>query len=228
MASVLSSNNGGATPANVPSGQLLWPLPSVARRVPQSGGRSFGVPRTEIRHPGIDLLAAPGTPIIAPEAGTIVAFWPFVPPYVYAITLKTASQVLVFGEVQPDSLQKAGLKSPFCQGSAWSGFTSATYPKRETAICGPGSTVQAGQIIGFVGMMARSSMLHFEVYRPGKYYKVGGVDRWLIGSSPPSFLRDGTPYLLACAGQANAQDIADQLARAKIDASSKNATTRKC
>lgn len=225
----LSTENRGATPATVPSGQLIWPIPAIPRTVPTAGGRCFGRDRGgEAYHPGVDLIAPAGAPILAPEAGQVVAFW-----YFYhgtcGLTFRTSTQTLMFGEVAPDSLQKAGLKSPACYSMYKVGLPGGFYPKQENVICGPGSSVQAGQIIGYVGLMSGGShMLHFEVYSKRKTVKAGGTDRWVKGSSAPSWMRDPTPYLLACQAQADISASQDAVARARIEAASKNPTTRKC
>lgn len=224
----VSSENRGATPAIVPSGNLVWPIPSIPKIVPTAGGKCFGRDRGGERyHPGVDLIAPAGAPILAPEAGTIVAFW-----YFYhgtcALTLETSTQELIFGEVAPDSLQKAGLYAPKCLSLGKVGLPNGSYPKQSSVICGPGSSVQAGQVIAFVGLMSGGShMLHFEVYKKGKQWKgSGGWDKGTTNTL--DYRRDPTPYLLACQAQASTSAQADALARAKIEASSKNPTTRKC
>lgn len=224
----VSTENRGATPAIVPSGHLIWPIPSIPRVVPISGDRCFGRDRGGDRyHSGIDLIAPAGAPIVAPEAGMVVAFW-----YFYhgtcALTLETASQELIFGEVAPDSLQRAGLYAPNCLNLEKVGLPSGIYPKQSSMICGPASLVQAGQIIAYVGLMSGGShMLHFEIYKKGKYWK--GSEGWDKGTTNTlDYRRDPTPYLLACKDQADISAGQDAMVRAKIEATSKNSNLRKC
>lgn len=238
MAVRLSSENGGATPAAIPSVPLIWPIPSIPRIVPTAGGKCFGRDRRSQKekdagvvashHPGIDLIAPAGDPIVAPQDGIIKAFW-----YFYngtcALTFETAEQELVFGEVAGDSLQRLGFNSPACYSMYKVGLPGGFYPKQQNVICGPGSQVSAGQVIAYVGLMSGGShMLHFEIYRKGKYVKGGGVDKWYIGQPAPSWIRDPTPYLLACQAQASTSALADAKTRARIEATSPNSTVRRC
>jgi murein DD-endopeptidase MepM/ murein hydrolase activator NlpD len=63
---VPAASTGTALPAPPPSATGLFPV-----RGPWSFGDGFSAPRTGYAHQGVDILAAEGTPVVAPVAGTI-------------------------------------------------------------------------------------------------------------------------------------------------------------
>jgi hypothetical protein len=119
----------------------------------------------------VDLFANYGDPVVAVEGGTVVGFFQFCckPRFTsYALLVEHPDVVVNYGEVAPDSLRRAGL-----------------------AI---GSSVHAGQIIGYIGKNpGGSSMLHFETYVRG----TRNNKRWIRGEARPRELLNPTTYLLA-------------------------------
>lgn len=165
--------------APLPSSGSFWPIittHSKGREVAFQGtdrkfkgtpGRRFLASRTDgdRYHVGIDLWAHDNDPIVACEDGKIVNFYHFYRS-TYALLVEHNSIVVNYGEVHKDSLTANNLKV--------------------------GDNVRAGQVIGKVGKMYKSSMLHFETYirgtRSNKRFKVGGV--------PPKEVLNPTKYLL--------------------------------
>ena len=117
-------------------------------------------------HVGIDLYAKHGDPVVACEDGVIVNFHRFLGK-TRALVVEHANVVINCGEVASNSLVRTGLKV--------------------------GSSVKAGQIIGYVGLLPKgSSMLHFETYRKG----TTSNKRWYRHKKPPFEILNPTKYLL--------------------------------
>lgn len=135
-------------------------------------GRQFLAERTGDRyHVGVDLWANFNDPVVACQGGKIVAFYGFCcgkKKTTWALLIDHGDVVVNYGEVAPDSLDRAGgLK--------------------------PGSQVRAGQLIGFIGRNpGGSSMLHFETYKPGTKKN----KRWEKGEKRPNELFNPTEHLL--------------------------------
>lgn len=128
-------------------------------------------------HCGIDLTAKYGDPILACEDGFIARFKLFYKG-VYALFVDHGRFVINYGEVDKDSLNKAKLKID--------------------------DEVKAGQVIGFVGKMDRSNMLHFEMYYSGVESlwtndHIVGNQQWKFGESYPKYLMNPTNYLIKLA-----------------------------
>src|SRR5207253_6359849 len=96
-------------------------------------------------HVGIDVFGELHDIIVACEAGTVVKtyfFYPDVNPRVSCLIVQHDSGVVInYGEVDPKSLDKYGMKERV--------------------------RVQPGQPIAEVGRMVHDSMLHFETYPSG-------------------------------------------------------------
>lgn len=142
----------------------FWPLPAVTRKRFTFGwGRRKGLRH----HAGVDLYAPRGSPVVAPEAGTLIRWHRFVGPHSVALLMQTDTGIVIlFGEVEPRSWEKHGLKI--------------------------GSRVRAGQTVAEVGINNdKSQMLHFETYVKG----TRSNRRWYKGKPPPPALLDPTLYL---------------------------------
>ena len=131
------------------------------------GGRRFLAHRTDggRYHVGIDLWANDKDPVVACEDGTIVAFYHFYRS-TYALLVEHNNLVINYGEVHKDSLNANGLKI--------------------------GDSVKAGQVIGMVGKMYSSSMLHFETYTKS----TRANKRFMVGGTAPKEILNPTTYLL--------------------------------
>ncbi|SDL47525.1 phage tail tip lysozyme [Pseudomonas indica] len=135
-------------------------------------GRAFLASRSSGAryHVGIDLFANLGDPVVAIEDGRVISFYGFCcgkQMTTNALLVEHSNVVVNYGEVAPDSLRRAGL-----------------------AI---GSSVTAGQVIGYVGRNpGGSSMIHFETYVPGTRRN----SRFPVGSRRPAPLLNPTSYLL--------------------------------
>jgi len=116
-------------------------------------------------HVGIDLYANHRDKVIACEDGKIINFYHFYHG-AYALIVEHENIVINYGEVDRNSLRANGLRI--------------------------GSEVKAGQVIGMVGKMESSSMLHFETYRKGTRINL----RWYKSKQAPSLLLNPTKYLL--------------------------------
>jgi murein DD-endopeptidase MepM/ murein hydrolase activator NlpD len=127
------------------------------------GGREGGARY----HVGIDLFARLGDPVVACEAGTVVNFHGFLGKTKALLVEHESGVVVNYGEVAPDSLQRAGLKL--------------------------NDRVKAGQVIGYIGLLPKgSSMLHFETYRKG----TRSSKPWRPGQDRPHEILNPTRYLL--------------------------------
>lgn len=121
----------------------LWPLPNDARPKTIRESRRFGAYRKDKKtgrprhHAAIDLGSAHLHPVVAPEAGRVVALQTFLGPRNHALLLASDASgvVLLLGEMDP---------------AHW---------KVEK-----GEHVSKGQLLGVVGT---SDMLHFGAFRPG-------------------------------------------------------------
>lgn len=102
--------------------------------------RAFGCPRDggARKHAGCDLYAAPGTPVLAVEAGKVIRGLYRFYDVVYAIEVQHPSGIVRYGEI--------------------------SHAAEGVAI---GAEVCEGQVLGYVGKMesVAASMLHFELYR---------------------------------------------------------------
>ncbi|MCA1829289.1 MAG: M23 family metallopeptidase [Myxococcales bacterium] len=145
-----------------------------------AGGRNFLAGRPadgnpDRFHAGIDVFGDHHDVIVACEAGTVVNVYPFYPndkPLVWCLIVQHDSGVVInYGEVDPASLKKYGMKK--------------------------GVKVQPGQPIAEVGRMVQDSMLHFETYPAGTKqnisYKKSQGEAFLKNYFNP------TQYLLALA-----------------------------
>ncbi len=121
-------------------------------------------------HAGIDLFANYDDPVVACEDGTILNFYGFCcgkKKTTNALFVEHDQVVVNYGEVAPDSLRRTGLSV--------------------------GSTVRAGQAIGYIGRNpGGSSMLHFETYVKG----TTANKQWMKGHHRPAALLNPTKYLL--------------------------------
>lgn len=174
---------GNQAPAWNP-GKPTWPLPTPPKS--WGAGSKFAarrpwkktVPQTRY-HTGIDLAASPGTPVLAPEAGTIVApntGWEYnvnTGKGVKALIMQTDSGLtILLGGIRPDSaLVKAGQK------------------------------VQAGEKLAEVGRYPLGdSMLHFTLHNALLSEKeVNARKSWPFGQPPPANVIDPAAYLGAAA-----------------------------
>lgn len=171
-----AANPGQTWDATLPT----WPLPTAPKNW-KSGSR-FGAKRpakgTQTRyHTGIDLGAAPGLAVLAPEAGTIVASntgWEYNPA-----TKKGVKAILMTTDSGKTVLM-GGIR-----------FGSATVPD--------GTRVAAGQKIAEVGVYPKGdSMVHFQLYdRPLTEAQVNARKSWKVGDPAPANLIDPAEYLTA-------------------------------
>lgn len=194
----------------VPSSKAVWPLQrkrplQIARFIAgkgPNGGRAFGYRRGNgsKAHPGVDLFAKYGDIVVAVDDGTIVNFYHFTSG-VFALIVDHGSYVVNYGEVDRNSLNFFGLKTPrFADGDIVHGRTTRFFTSSDSGatkkypwLAASGSSVKAGDPIAYVGKMKKSSMLHFELYSSGIVNKV-----WtgFPNSPPPSGLLDPTDFLL--------------------------------
>lgn len=174
---------GNQAPAWNP-GKPTWPLPTPPKS--WGAGSKFAarrpwkktVPQTRY-HTGIDLAASPGTPVLAPEAGTIIApntGWEYnvnTGKGVKALIMQTNSGLtILLGGIRPDS-----------------------------AIVKAGQKVQAGEKLAEVGRYPLGdSMLHFTLHNALLSEKeVNARKSWPFGQPPPANVIDPAAYLGAAA-----------------------------
>jgi GH24 family phage-related lysozyme (muramidase) len=148
-----------------------FPLHSRPKESYKEPPRSFGSPRANRtrQHAGCDLYAPAGSEVLAVEDGTVQCGpYPFY-DVVSAIEIQHPSGVVRYGEI---SAAAAGLR--------------------------PGTQVQEGQVIGYVGKMltVAQSMLHFEMFS-------GAAAGPLTDLTSAPFMRrsdllDPTAFLDAC------------------------------
>lgn len=138
---------------------------------------AFAVQRCNHVHEGVDLYAAPTTPVFAVEAGRVTAVKPFTGPALgqpwwlptFGVWVEGATGVVLYGEIE--SHVKVG------------------------------DTLTAGQQLGAVVRVLRNfkgrptSMLHLELHIPGSTE----APEWYALENRPEVLRDPTPYLLQAA-----------------------------
>lgn len=126
-------------------------------------------------HAGIDVYGDHHDVIVACEAGTVVNQYLFYPkdnPLVSCLIVQHDSGVVInYGEVEPASLKKYGMKK--------------------------GVRVQPGQPIAEVGRMVHDSMLHFETYPSGQTHNISLKQE--KASSLLRSIYNPTQYLLALA-----------------------------
>lgn len=186
----LDFQQGLGVPANGWDGNKpTWPLPTPPKSWPP--GSRFGarrpwskdVPQTRY-HTGTDLAAEAGTPVLAPEAGTIVApnsGWD------YDEKTKTGVKSLIMVTDSGRTLLLGGI----APGSA-----SVTAGQRVTA----GQPIAAiGRYPGVKGKPG-PAMLHFQLY--GRTLTEGEVNKrkkWDLNAAPPADLIDGESYLKGAA-----------------------------
>jgi murein DD-endopeptidase MepM/ murein hydrolase activator NlpD len=171
-----------------PPSNSVWPLdakrsltiPHFTSTGPNSGGcfgykRPVSNPGTRT-HAGVDLAAKAGDPVRSVTDGTIVSFYKFYTTFrkkleVFCVFVNHGDFVINYGEIQP------------------------TLPDGLAV----GSSVKAGQLIGYVGQLDNSAMLHIEMYRPG----VTTNKRWpgFPTEAAPAGMYNPTAFLLTLAGK---------------------------
>lgn len=164
--------------------KVTWPLPTPPAS--WSAGSKFAarrpwkkdVPQTR-NHTGIDLAASPGTPVLAPESGTIVApntGWEYnkaTGKGVKALIMQTDSGLtILLGGIRPNS-----------------------------AIVKAGQKVQAGEKLAEIGRYPLGdSMLHFTLHNDLlSEAEVNARKSWPAGQPPPANVIDPASYLGAAA-----------------------------
>ena len=180
-----------------PSSSYCWPIGANRskwfHRFKENSGPTgmgcFGYRRKNgVRgHAGTDLKGRYKDPVVAVTDGQIVSFYDFYNG-VYALVVDHGNFVINYGEVDRDSLTQLGLSAKHTR-----------YDKQKGGfVSGTGSTVKAGQQIGFVGRMrSGSSMLHFEIYQAGTEYNKRWTN-WPTGY--PSGLLNAEKFLLKLSG----------------------------
>src|SRR5262245_11839753 len=131
-------------PKRARSAMPTFPLPFVPRldwSGPAAGKRYFGAPRPKGRqHAGCDLIARAGTEVFAVNDGVVLFVRPFDIPYLPGVHVK---------QIAIDHT-----------------FFVARYCELRGAVDGlaRGTHVLQGDLIGYVGQLTNSAMLHFEMY----------------------------------------------------------------
>ena len=154
----------------------IFPLPHLT--MPWSKGRGFGAKRPNGRaHAGCDLIAKVGTEVFAVADGTVLLSKSFNISYLPNVHVWEILIDHYFFQARYCELKgpAAGIKN--------------------------GMKVTQGQLIGYVGQLSQSSMLHFELYSGNskKYPTQRGNSKYLY--VPPAKyerkedLIDPTPYL---------------------------------
>lgn len=231
----------GVPLASLPSSKVFWPLPTRTPHVSIAGGRAFGAPREDVYqmvggtrtlvaegsryHAGIDLYASFGDIIVATEDCEVVNFYHFYRG-TYALIVKTATQVINYGECREDSLLTLGHKAPKVNlkpGRTYSSPVDEMTPDAVASITGAGSYVRAGEPVAIVGRMNVGSMLHLEMYKAGSVVN----SRWKRSATPASLL-DPTEYLGAAMSGKVASDQMSVQALRMIEATSVNSRERTC
>lgn len=174
----------GSQAANWNPSKVTWPLPTPPAS--WGAGSKFAarrpwkkdVPQTR-NHTGIDLAASPGTPVLAPEAGTIIApnsGWEYnaqTGKGVKALIMQTDSgRTILMGGIRPNS-----------------------------AIVKAGQKVQAGEKLAEIGRYPLGdSMLHFTLHDALlSEAEVNARKSWPVGQLPPANVIDPASYLGAAA-----------------------------
>lgn len=180
---MFSQQPGNQSP-NWNPGKPTWPLPTPPKS--WGAGSKFAarrpwkktVPQTRY-HTGIDLAASPGTPVLAPESGTIVApntGWEYnanTGKGVKALIMQTDSGLtILLGGIRPDS-----------------------------AIVKAGQKVQAGEKLAEIGRYPLGdSMLHFTLMQGLlSEAEVNARKSWPFGQPPPANVIDPAGFLGAAA-----------------------------
>lgn len=154
---------------SMPKGATGLPLP------PHPG--AFGVQRKHHTHEGVDLYAPQCTPVVAVEAGLVLAVRPFTGPALghnwwlptHGVWVAGQSGVVVYGEIAPHVRE--------------------------------GQFLGAGELVGVVSRVLPKdkgrpvSMLHLELRTEGDISDI----EWLDANIRPATLLDPTPFLLQCA-----------------------------
>lgn len=137
---------------------------------------AFGVQRKHHVHEGVDLYMPIASPVLAVEAGEVIAIRPFTGPALghdwwlptHGVWVSGASGVVLYGEIAPHVRL--------------------------------GQKLSAGELVGVVSRVLKkdkgrpTSMLHLELREPGNTDDI----EWLDASRQPVTLRDPTPFLLEC------------------------------
>jgi murein DD-endopeptidase MepM/ murein hydrolase activator NlpD len=121
-------------------------------------------------HVGVDLYGNVGDHVVACADGRIVNFYEFYAGS-FALFVSHGPVVVNYAELVGDSLTRNGLHV--------------------------GSTVSAGQTMGFVAQLVSDHMCHFETYVAGTEQN----SRWLVGEPRPKSLLNPTKFLLRLAEQ---------------------------
>lgn len=164
--------------------KVTWPLPTPPAS--WGAGSKFAarrpwkkdVPQTR-NHTGIDLDASPGTPVLAPESGTVIApntGWEY------------------------DKVTKKGVKALIMQTD--SGLTILLGGIRpNSAIVKAGQKVEAGEKLAEIGRYPLGdSMLHFTLHNDLlSEAEVNARKSWPVGQPPPANVIDPASYLGAAA-----------------------------
>lgn len=178
----------------------VWPVSGTKDyRVSQGrSGRALGAERSSgsRTHAGIDLFGKHKDTLVAIADGQIINFY-FFYRGTFCLFVDHGTVVVNYGEVEPDSLDQYGLKTPSYRAEKGPMMTSSSRGAAQIAcLAASGSKVQAGQPIAKVGKMFRSSMLHIEMYSSGTKTN----KRWLpFQSSPPGGLLNPTNTLIEIA-----------------------------
>ncbi|MGK7940359.1 MAG: peptidoglycan DD-metalloendopeptidase family protein [Crocosphaera sp.] len=176
MVSVINPIESGHSPqAEVTSNDsFIFPLRSRPSLSYKTGGRNFGAGRPGGRkHAGCDLIAPPGTDVLAMGDGKVIKSYPF----------WEGTNAL---EIKQDN----GMVIRYCEISVASGMT-------------PGKRVSKGQVIAYVKRSNRNTrMLHLEMYKGTSSGELTQRNNFSNYSYVPprnyqrrSDLLDPTPYL---------------------------------
>lgn len=196
-----NSTSASYYPSDAPSlSGGVWPVSGTKDyRVCQGmSGRALGAERSSgsRTHAGIDLFAAHKMTLVAIADGQIINFYHFYRG-TYCLFVDHGGVVVNYGEVEPDSLEQYGLKTPKYKTEKGPTMTYSSRGASQISIlAASGSKVQAGQPIAKVGKMFRASMLHIEMYSSG----TSANKQWKpFQSSPPGGLLNPTATLIEIA-----------------------------
>lgn len=153
-----------------------WPLWMGPAELPDAPGR-FGAVRRHDVHTGLDLYTYPGMPVLAVEAGIVVAIEDFTGPKAGSVWWHDTQAILVEGE------------------SGVVGYGELTVLKGVEV----GSRLDREGCLGCVKTVLRRNkgrpmtMLHVELYTHGTRESVG----WPLGEPKPENLLDPTEQITA-------------------------------